>query len=204
MPLRVLQIGECDVIQEDAGLHVKRVSDGAVGLAEAMKEGLYDAILLDIVLPSIGGIAIIERLRNSGSDIPILVATHSADVEQRVEALQMGASDFLIRPILTEEVISRVQTLILRQEFRGRQVVTVEDLEIDMEGRIVRRSGERVDLTRREYDLLTLLTQNVGETVTRRQIHARLFRDHPGCQVMWYRSTSDTCGENSTLAEPGI
>jgi len=168
----------CNGLRE-AGFAVDASSDGQEGLWYA-ESNEYDVIVLDLMLPKIDGLTILKRLREAGRSMHILILTARDAVEDRVRGLDLGADDYLVKPFAFEELLARVRALVRREYKAKSPVIRVADLEIDTARRLVRRAGERIDLTAREYALLELLALRAGEVVTRTEIWEHLY-DFDSC-----------------------
>jgi heavy metal response regulator len=156
----------------EEGYSVEVAHNGVDGLHMA-SEGNYDLLILDGQLPGIDGLAMLSAIRQS-SDVPILMVTARARVEDRVKGLQSGADDYLTKPYAFSELVARVQVL-LRRRTGGRQLIEesvyrVADLEVDPIRRKVARAGQRIDLTPKEFGLLALLMRRKGEVLSRTEI----------------------------------
>ncbi len=162
---------------QEAGFAVDASADGEEGLWYA-ESNEYDAIVLDIMLPGLDGISIVNRLRARHRDTPVLLLTARDTVEDRVNGLNAGADDYLIKPFAFDELVARVRALLRRRYQKADPVIRIDDLELDTAGRTVRRAGELVDLTPREYALLELLAMRAGEVVSRSDIWEHLYEFH--------------------------
>jgi two-component system response regulator MprA len=129
-----------------------------------------DLVILDLNLPGLDGVEVCRRIRYS-SDVPVLMLTARDQIDDRVEGLDAGADDYLVKPFAAEELLARVRAL-LRRSIGGDEPTTVrfEDLTIDTEGRQVRRGDRLLELTVREYDLLLYLARHARKVLTRSQI----------------------------------
>ena len=159
---------------EEAGLAVDASADGEEGLWYA-QSGDYDVIVLDIILPKLDGLSILQRLRQAGDRTPTLLLTAKDTVADRVAGLDLGADDYLVKPFALEELLARVRALLRRKYDRGDPVIRVGDLEVNTVSRIVHRSGQRIDLTAREYALLEFLAHRTGEIVSRTEIWEHVY-----------------------------
>jgi DNA-binding response OmpR family regulator len=159
---------------EEAGFAVDASADGEVGLWHA-RSGEYDAILLDIVLPKLDGLSILRQLRQSGSRTPVLLLTAKDTVADRVTGLDLGADDYLVKPFALEELLARVRALLRRKYDAADPIIHIQDLELNTVSRVVRRAGERIDLTAREYALLEFLAHRAGEIVSRTEIWEHVY-----------------------------
>jgi two-component system, OmpR family, copper resistance phosphate regulon response regulator CusR len=131
-------------------------------------EGQYDLLILDIMLPGIDGLALLSAVRQVKTT-PILMLTARDRIEDRVHGLQQGADDYLVKPFAFSELLARVRALLRRggQTAPDSSVVRLADLEVDLIRRKATRSGQRLDLTAKEFALLTLLAQRKGEILAR-------------------------------------
>jgi DNA-binding response OmpR family regulator len=153
-------------------------SDGEEGLRKA-REGQYDAIILDLMLPERDGLSLLRSLREFGSDTRVLVLTARDSLADKLSAFATGADDFLVKPFAFEELLARLEALMRRVTGQKSPRVVVGALEIDTGARRVRRGGTEVPLPPREYALMELLAARAGQLVSRREIEARLFAGRP-------------------------
>ena len=159
---------------EEAGFAVDASADGEEGLWYARSSD-YDAIVLDIVLPKLDGLSVLQQLRKAGSRTPVLLLTAKDTVADRVTGLDLGADDYLVKPFALEELLARVRALLRRKYDAADPIIRVQDLEVNTVSRIVRRGGERIDLTAREYALLEFLARRMGEIVSRTEIWEHVY-----------------------------
>jgi DNA-binding response OmpR family regulator len=159
---------------EEAGFAVDASADGEEGLWHA-QSGDHDVIVLDIVLPKLGGLSILRQLRASGSRAPVLLLTALDTVADRVTGLDLGADDYLVKPFALEELLARVRALLRRKYDTADPIIRVQDLEVNTVSRVVQRAGERIDLTAREYALLEFLAHRAGEIVSRLEIWEHVY-----------------------------
>ena len=151
-------------------LHVVKVAnDGAEGLALA-KDGQFDALVLDILMPEMDGIEVCRRLRKAKVHTPVLMLTARDAVEQRVQGLYAGADDYLTKPFAVAELQARIRALGRRRGETEDETLEVGDLTLDKGRHEVRLAGEHLDLSKREFMLLEFLMQNKGRVLTRQQI----------------------------------
>ncbi|GFO56616.1 DNA-binding response regulator [Geomonas sp. Red276] len=150
------------------------VDNGQDGLDLALKRE-YDLIILDVMLPAMEGWEVLKRLRERGSHTPVLILTALDGVEDRVKGLQLGADDYLTKPFAFSELLARVQTILRRGPIRVPEVLTVGDLEIDFPAHRVSRQGKRIDLTPKEFSLLSLLARRRGEVLSRTRIAEQIW-----------------------------
>lgn len=143
-------------------------ADGEEGLQMAQQIS-YDGIVLDLNLPRLDGLALVRKLRQSGSTSRVLILSGRREVADRVSGLEAGADDYLIKPFSFQELLARLHTL-LRRSKDVLDTLTVSDLELDRMHRTVTRAGKPISLTQREYALLEYLMRNAGRTVTRNMV----------------------------------
>ncbi len=179
--MRILVVEDSLRLQRSLGTALRK-SGYAVDLAGDGEEGLwqaeshqYDVIVLDIMLPKLDGLAVLERLRRRGSKVHVLVLTARDAISDRVQGLQAGADDYLVKPFALEEFLARVQALCRRAYGTKQNILVAGDLEVDILGRTVRRAGQPVELTAREYLLLEYLACRRGQVVSRGEIEDHIY-----------------------------
>jgi two-component system OmpR family response regulator len=161
---------------------------GVEGLALAMT-GAHDVIIVDRMMPGIDGLALVKMLRAGGSKTPILFLTTMSGIDDRVEGLDAGGDDYLVKPFAFAELLARVHALGRRSAPIGGEVVTrlsAQDLEIDLLKRTASRRGVAIDLQPQEYRLLEYLTRNAGRVVTRKMLLEQVWDLHfdPGTNIV--------------------
>ncbi|MGV3723600.1 MAG: response regulator transcription factor [Actinomycetota bacterium] len=161
---------------EGARFSVDVAEDGEVGLARALS-GDYQLIILDLMLPRRDGWSVCAEIRARRIVTPILMLTAREGVEDRVKGLEIGADDYLPKPFDFTELVARVRALLRRDKIHRSQVIRVADLEIDAGAGVVRRGGQEIHLTRREFTLLEALAANEGRVLTREAILDRVWMD---------------------------
>ena len=147
---------------------------GLKGLALAEKHD-YDLIILDVMLPGIDGLEVVKRMRSWGSETPVLFLTARDAVQDRVTGLQAGADDYLVKPFAFSELTARMQSLLRRGREMKPDVLRVADLEVDFFAHKATRDGKRLDLTRKEFVLLSVLIRHSGEALSRMRIAERVW-----------------------------
>ena len=153
------------------GYETKVCENGREGLDTALNED-WDAILLDLMLPELNGLEVCRRLRQSKST-PIIMMTARDSVIDRVSGLDHGADDYVVKPFAIEELLARLRAVLRRVDFENdngttkQTTVTYRDLTIEKENRVVRRGDEIIELTKREYDLLLTLMENINVVLAR-------------------------------------
>ncbi len=157
-----------------SGYAIDMASDGPSGFTLA-RGGHYDVIILDLMLPGLDGISLLQRLRAQGGDAHVLILTARDSVEERVRGLQAGADDFLVKPFAFAELVARIQALVRRRHARKNPTLTIGSLVIDTSARRVTRDGATLTLMPRDYALLNYLAMREGEVVPRSDIEARLY-----------------------------
>lgn len=140
----------------------------------ALEDGPIDAVILDLTLPGADGITILRRIRRRRQDMPVLVITAKAEIDDKVSLLDLGADDYLVKPFDMRELEARLRALVRRPAGHFTSVLTLGDLELDAAGRVVSQAGRVVDLGRREFGLLQALMTQAGRVVTRERLMSRL------------------------------
>jgi two-component system OmpR family response regulator len=160
------------------GFAVDVVADGGIGLDKAC-HGAYDAITLDRMLPGLDGLSIVTRLRAAGSDTPVLMISALGDVDERVRGLRAGGDDYLTKPFSIDEMSARLEVLLRRRKAPALAVtLSVEDLEMNLIERSVRRNGVTLELKATEFRLLEYLMRNTGQTLTKTMIFEAVWNYH--------------------------
>jgi two-component system, OmpR family, response regulator MprA len=159
------------------GYEVRVAGDGEVALEQA---GLFepDAVVLDLGLPKLDGVEVCRRLRAEG-DVPILILTARDALESRVEGLDVGADDYLVKPFEREELLARLRAMLRRRPPRGSAYLTMGDLRLNPDSHEVFRGDRRIDLTAREFELLEHLMRNERIVVSRQALLDEVWGYHP-------------------------
>jgi len=153
-----------------AGFAVDHAADGLEGLFMA-QEVAYDAAIIDIMLPRLDGLTLIERLRKQHINTPIIVLSAKKSVDERILGLQTGGDDYLVKPFAFTELLVRVQTLLRRSQAQEEPTaLCVDDLMLDLAKRKVQRGGITIELQHREFSLLEYLMRNHGRVVSKTMI----------------------------------
>jgi len=151
---------------KENGFVVDLAARGDDGLHLA-KSGMFDLVILDVMLPGLDGWEVLAGIRQASRSLPVLLLTARDGVPDRVKGLNLGADDYLVKPFAFSELLARVRTLLRRGPSRLAEVIEVADLQIDVVRRKATRSGLRLELTPKEFALLTLLAQRGGEVLSR-------------------------------------
>ena len=188
------------------GYATETASDGRSALARALTED-FDLLVVDWMLPDLDGVRVVKRLRAAEVRVPVLMLTARAQVEDRVEGLDAGADDYLPKPFAFPELLARVRALSRRPpEKDDEAILTVGDVTLDPARHEVRRSGERVDLTAKEFALLATLMQRPGQVFTRSVLLDTVWGGTTGAYtnvvdlyVHYLRKKIDRDGESSRI-----
>ena len=156
------------------GYEVELAADGAEAL-ERIEAQPPDAVVLDILMPRLDGLAACRRLREQGSTLPVLMLTARDSVGDRVAGLDAGADDYLVKPFALEELLARIRALLRRAAPDEGGLLRFADLELDPLTREVRRAGREIELTRTEFNLLELFLRNPRQVLTRSLIFERVW-----------------------------
>jgi two-component system OmpR family response regulator len=161
----------------ELGHAVTVASNGRDGLFEAA-EAKYDVVVLDRMLPELDGLDLVRRMRRAGVATPVLFLTNLSGIDDRVEGLEAGGDDYLVKPFAFSEFMARLIALARRPPLGDGTVLTVADLEMDLIKRTVRRAGAAIDLQPREFQLLEYLLRNEGRVVTRTMLLEHVWDFH--------------------------
>jgi len=160
---------------KQSGFVVDHCADGEEGLIRA-KTIAYDAAVVDLMLPRLNGLSLIQQLRAKKAQTPVLILSAKATVDDRVRGLQAGGDDYLTKPFAFSELLARVQALIRRASHTPEPTrLTVGDLTLDLLSREVLRDGEKIELQPREFALLEYLMRNANRSVTKTMILEHIF-----------------------------
>ena len=143
--------------------------DGKEGLEKAIKSS-YSLILLDVMLPEMDGFAVCRELRKRQIHTPIIMLTAKGGAEDRVAGLDVGADDYLIKPVGLDELFARIRAVLRRRITVDAEIMKIADLELDKKKHELFRAGEIIPLTPKEYKLLEVLLNNQGEAISRRRL----------------------------------
>ncbi len=155
---------------KEAGFAVDHMTNGEDGLHMALNES-YDAAVIDLMLPKVDGLTLIETMRGRGINTPVLILSARRTVDDRIRGLQTGSDDYLTKPFAFSELLARVQALIRRASgVASPTTLTVNDLTLNIQTRQVRRGKQRIDLQPLEFSLLEYLMRNAGQVVSKTMI----------------------------------
>lgn len=160
---------------KELGFNVDVSVDGLDGLHLAMEHD-YEAIILDVMLPSLDGYSILDRLRGH-KNTPVIMLSAKGSVEERVKGLRHGADDYLCKPFSLSELVARIQALLRRQQVDGAEMthLSIHDLQLDLIARKVTRGNDRLELTAKEFALLSLLVRNQGKILSKMMIAEQIW-----------------------------
>jgi two-component system, OmpR family, response regulator len=159
---------------QEADHECELVTNGRVGLTRAQTQAA-DAIVLDLALPELGGMQLLQQLRAQGIDTPVLILTSLGSVDDRVAGLEAGGDDYLVKPFAFPELLARLVAITRRSINQNSQLLDVGQLILDLSTRRVTRDGREIDLTPTEFSLLEFLMRNAGQVLTRKMI----------CEHLW-------------------
>jgi two-component system OmpR family response regulator/two-component system copper resistance phosphate regulon response regulator CusR len=169
----------------EAGHNCVLVRDGPRGFEKASSQQ-FDAVVLDLLLPSLPGLDVLRRLRAAGVRTPVILLTALGSVEERVAGLEAGADDYLVKPFAFAELLARLNAVCRRVQDRPAATLTAAGLSLDLTTRRVHHGDKEVDLTPTEFSLLELLMRHAGQVVTRRML----------CEHLW---EADWEGETNVI-----
>ena len=157
-----------------AGYSVDGCFDGEEAL-DYLAGAEYDGIVLDVMMPKMDGHQLLAKLRAQGSDIPVLFLTARDSVADRVEGLDLGADDYLVKPFAFEELLARIRAMTRKHAGSRTDTLTVGDLVLDTRGRTAARAGRDIPLLPKEYAILEHLVRHVGTVLSREQLEDRIW-----------------------------
>lgn len=176
--LRVLVVDDEEYINDliaaglrFVGFDVDTAADGREALAK-VSSNRPDLIVLDVAMPDIDGFEVIQRLRRDGLDTPVVFLTARDAPVDRVKGLRIGGDDYITKPFSLDELLARIEAILRRAAVGDgwQRQITVGDLTIDQDGRDVRRAGQRIEMSRTEFNVLEFLMMNAGRVVSKQQI----------------------------------
>ena len=161
---------------EQAGYDVATASDGDAVLS-TLRCDCFDGVILDLMLPGQDGFSVLRSLRREGFSLPVLILTARDGIDDRVQGLDLGADDYLVKPFAMPELLARLRARLRREPVGRETVLRAGDLEMDLVTRKTTRGGTAIELTRREFELLEYLLRNKNSTVTREMIARDVWRE---------------------------
>ncbi|MGC4029986.1 MAG: response regulator transcription factor [Steroidobacteraceae bacterium] len=153
---------------------VEVLSDGVRAL-DALRMDAFDAVILDLEVPRMSGLEVLRRLRNAGSQVPVLILTARGRLQDGVSALDSGADDYLVKPFDIHDLGARLRAIVRRSRGRAAPVIECGDVRVEPASRSVTRGGEIVEVSPREYAILLQLMDSIGEVVSRERLMAALY-----------------------------
>ncbi len=158
-----------------AGFTLDTCHDGPTGLSQALKQ-TYAAAIIDIMLPGLDGLQIIEGMRQAGIETPVLILSARQSVDDRIQGLQRGGDDYMVKPFSFSEVLVRIQALI-RRDRKNLQPTLLKagDLEMDLLRHEVRRAGSKIELPAKEYALLEFMLRHSGQVLSKTTILEQVY-----------------------------
>ena len=172
---RVASFVRRGLVQEGFSVDLSR--DGSDAFHQVLHES-YDVMVLDILIPFMDGFEVLGQIRRQGCRVPVLILSARDGVEDRIRGLNEGADDYLVKPFSFDELTARIRALLRRRSDVEQSVVRVGDLDMDLAARKVTRSGERINLTPKEFSLLEYLVLNRGSVLTRTMIAEHVWDQH--------------------------
>lgn len=145
--------------------------DGALAVQRILEES-FDLVLLDVMLPGLDGFEIMKRIRNK--DVPVIFLTAMQEVADKVKGLRLGAEDYIVKPFEAVELLARIE-VVLRRTHRGNTLLEYEDIVVNLNEHSIKKNGELVALTPKEFDLLVFFLQNIDIALTRERLLASVW-----------------------------
>lgn len=169
----------------EQGFVVEHTQDGDEGYDLATSQA-FDVILMDIMVPGRDGLSILRQLREKQNRVPVILLTARSSLNERVEGLNLGADDYLPKPFFMDELVARIHAVMRRSSGRSAGLMQAGDLAVNPLTREVKRGGETVELTAREFNLLTCLMRSPGRVFTRMQLCEQVWNYHhdPGTNLV--------------------
>jgi DNA-binding response OmpR family regulator len=146
--------------------------DEAMGALEVVE---YDTVVLDLTLPDGNGIEVLRALRKKGKSVPVLIETARDDVTHRVEALNQGADDYIVKPFSSEELLARIRAILRRPKQTAHSTMVLGNVALDVSGLTLRINGEPVEIARREFEVLAALFRSRGRIIPRERLEEAIY-----------------------------
>ena len=170
----------------EAGFAINHIDNGRIGLNFAL-DGIYDLAIIDIMLPQLDGLSIIDRIREKKINLPIIILSAKRSVDDRIHGLRHGGDDYLTKPFSFSELLARVEALLRRaNNVTEPSTLTVHNLSLDLLARTVKRNDKKITLQPKEFALLEYLVRNTGRVVSKTMIMERVWNYDfdPGTNVV--------------------
>lgn len=165
---------------EKEGYSVDKCFDGEEAL-DFIRVGEFDAIIMDIMMPKLSGLAVLKKIRENGNATPVLLLTAKDSIEDRVKGLDAGAEDYLVKPFAFEELLARIRAMTRKTAGFSTNIFTVGDLILDVNKNTVTRAGDEIVLSAKEFDILEYLIRNKGIVLSREKIENHVWNfDYAG------------------------
>ncbi len=171
---------------KEAGFAIEHMPDGQTGLSAALNHA-YDLAIIDLMLPKLDGLSIIDRLREKKINLPIIILSAKRTVDDRIDGLQHGSDDYITKPFSFSELLARVEALLRRSKNTVEPTsLSISDLSLDLLARTVVRDNKKIDLQPKEFALLEYLIRNSGHVVSKTMIMERVWNYDfdPGTNVV--------------------
>lgn len=159
---------------EEAGYSVDSVFDGEAAL-DYLEAAEYDLAVLDIMMPKLDGIAVLKHYRSRGGKTPALFLTARDGIDDRVQGLDSGADDYIVKPFSFDELLARIRAVVRRSAARADNVLTEADLVLDLSSHRVTRSGREIELSSKEYQILEYLMLNKNQVLDREKVRSHIW-----------------------------
>lgn len=159
---------------QKAGYSVDACGDGRDAL-DYLSATPYDAVILDIMLPGMSGTEVLKTIRRQGNHVPVLFLTARDGIEDRVEGLDCGADDYLVKPFAFEELLARIRVMLRRNTGVSTDELVLADLRVDVGSHTVARGGRQIELSAKEFSVLEYLMRNRGRVLSREQIEQHVW-----------------------------
>lgn len=130
----------------------------------------YDVVLLDIMMPGLSGLEVLKKMRSMGNHTPVIMMTALGQTDDKITGLDMGADDYLVKPVDLDEMIARIRSVVRRSGNKASNIIQIQDLTVDIAAKSVTRAGEDIPLTAKEYNIFEYLMQNSGRIISKDQI----------------------------------
>ena len=130
----------------------------------------YDVVLLDIMMPGMSGLEVLKKMRSADNHTPVIMMTALGQTDDKITGLDMGADDYLVKPVDLDEMIARIRSVVRRSGNKASNIIQIQDLTVDIAAKSVTRAGEDIPLTAKEYNIFEYLVQNSGRIISKEQI----------------------------------